>query len=62
MLFGAAYYPEYQPYERLDEDIRLMREASVTCVRVGESTWGTWEPRDGHFEFDWMLRALDALH
>ena len=62
MLFGAAYYHEYQPYERLDEDIRMMQAASVTCVRVGESTWGTWEPRDGHFELDWMQRILDALH
>jgi len=62
MLFGAAYYAEYQPYERLEEDIRLMVRAGVNCVRVGESTWGTWEPRDGHFEFDWMQRILDALH
>lgn len=23
VLYGAAYYHEYMPYERLDEDIRL---------------------------------------
>jgi beta-galactosidase len=33
MLYGAAYYHEYQPYERLDEDIRLMREAGLTVMR-----------------------------
>ena len=27
ILYGAAYYHEYMPYERLDEDIRLMKEA-----------------------------------
>ncbi|MBU5885528.1 hypothetical protein JVW21_20645, partial [Vibrio cholerae O1] len=25
VLYGAAYYHEYMPYERLDEDIRLMK-------------------------------------
>ena len=36
MLYGAAYYHEYQPYERLQEDIRLMQEAGLTVVRLGE--------------------------
>ena len=27
VLYGAAYYHEYMPYERLDEDIRLMKRA-----------------------------------
>ena len=39
ILYGAAYYHEYMPYERLDEDIRLMKEAGISVVRVGESTW-----------------------
>ena len=25
ILFGAAYYPEYMPYERLQEDIAMMQ-------------------------------------
>ena len=62
MLYGAAYYHEYQPYERLSEDIRLMREAGLTVVRLGESTWTSWEPEDGRFEFDWMDRVIDAMH
>src|SRR5215207_9173711 len=62
MLYGAAYYHEYQPYERLAEDIRLMHEAGLTVVRLGESTWSSWEPDDGRFEFAWMDRVIDALH
>src|SRR5260221_6092768 len=62
MLFGTAYYHEYQPYERLAEDIRLMREAGFTTIRVGESTWASWEPQDGQFELAWMDRIIDALH
>ncbi len=61
MRFGAAYYPEYQPYQRLDRDIALMREAGLTFVRMGESTWSSWEPADGRFEFTAMDKAIDAL-
>jgi beta-galactosidase len=62
VLYGAVYYPEYMPYERLETDVDLMRKAGITVVRVGESTWSSWEPRDGEFQFDWMQRALDRLH
>ena len=62
MLYGAAYYHEYQPYERLAEDIQLMQQAGLTVVRLGESTWASWEPQDGVFEFAWMDRVIDALH
>ena len=61
-LYGASYYAEYTPTNRLDEDIRLMKEAHLTVVRVGESTWSLFEPQDGQFEFAWMDRIIDALH
>ncbi|MBE0656580.1 MAG: beta-galactosidase [Bryobacteraceae bacterium] len=62
VLYGAAYYHEYMPTDRLDEDTRLMKRANLTVVRVGESTWSSWEPRDGQFEFAWMDRVVDAMH
>src|SRR3954462_1625645 len=62
ILYGVAYYPEYMPYDRLDKDVDLMQKAGITVVRVGESTWSTWEPRDGDFQFAWMQRVLDRLH
>src|SRR5262249_44590106 len=58
ILYGAAFYPEYTPYERLDRDIALMQQAGISIVRVGESTWTNWEPRDGDFQFTWMQRVL----
>jgi beta-galactosidase len=62
ILYGAAYYHEYMPSDRLEKDIELMKHAGLTVVRVGESTWTSWEPRDGEFQFAWMERILDALH
>ena len=62
ILYGAAYYPEYMPYERTDEDIALMKKAGISVVRIGEFAWGLWEPEDGKFEFAWMDRVVDKLH
>lgn len=62
ILYGAAYYHEYMPYERLDEDVRMMKEAGISVVRVGESTWSLFEPREGEFEFAWMDRIIDKFH
>ncbi len=50
VLYGVAYYPEYMPYERLDQDVQLMQKAGITVVRIGEFSWGLWEPEDGKFE------------
>jgi hypothetical protein len=47
VLFGAAYCAEYQPYDRLQEDLDRMARVDFTVMRVGESVWSTWEPRDG---------------
>lgn len=62
VLYGVAYYPEYMPYERLDQDVQLMQKAGITVVRIGESSWGLWEPQDGKFEFAWMDRVVEKLH
>ncbi|NTV38382.1 MAG: beta-galactosidase [Demequinaceae bacterium] len=61
-LFGAAYYPEYQRVKDVQRDMELMAEAGFTVIRVGESVWSTWEPRDGDFDLDWLQPTLDAAH
>jgi beta-galactosidase len=60
-LYGAAFYEEYMPEDRLDKDVALMTQAGINVVRVGESTWSLWEPEDGHFEFAWMDRIVERL-
>ncbi|TDC71009.1 beta-galactosidase [Streptomyces hainanensis] len=62
VLFGAAYYHEYQPTPRLETDLDLMRQAHFTVIRVGESVWSTWEPENGVFALDWLQPVLDGAH
>jgi beta-galactosidase len=61
VLYGAAYYPEYMPSDRLHKDIEMMQQAGISVVRVGESTWTNWEPREGEFQFEWMEHVLDCM-
>jgi len=62
ILYGVAYYHEYMPYERLDKDVQMMKDAGISVVRLGESSWGLFEPQEGHFEFAWMDRIIDKMH
>ncbi|WP_437773600.1 beta-galactosidase [Arthrobacter sp. KNU40] len=62
ILFGAAYYAEYAPAERLETDLDLMADAGFSVIRVGESVWSTWEPRDGEFDVEWLRPVLDGAH
>lgn len=62
ILFGAAYYAEYHRGDRLELDLDLMEAAGFTVIRVGESVWSTWEPRDGEFDLEWLAPVLDGAH
>jgi beta-galactosidase len=61
ILFGVAYYDEYTPVDRLDEDVRMMKAAGISVVRIAESTWGTLEPAEGQFDFTHVDRMLSAF-
>lgn len=61
LLYGVAYYDEYMPEERLQEDIRMMKDAGINVVRIAESTWSTQEPQEGVFDFYSVNRVLDAM-
>ncbi|RMW42370.1 beta-galactosidase [Lactiplantibacillus pentosus] len=62
ILYGTAYYYEYLPVDRLAKDIEMMTAANINVVRIGESTWSTYEPQDGVFDFSSLDKVLDAMH
>lgn len=61
LLYGAAYYDEYMPYDRLDADVAMMKKAGINLVRIAESTWSTLEPEEGVFDFGHIDRVLKAM-
>lgn len=61
LLFGAAYYYEYLPSDRLFEDIKMMKQANINVVRIAESTWSTYEKEPGVFDFSTVEKVIDAM-
>ncbi|MBQ9412606.1 MAG: beta-galactosidase [Oscillospiraceae bacterium] len=59
-IFGAAYYEEYLPYDRLERDMEMMAETGFNTIRIAESTWSVEEPRPGEYDFSHVDRAIDA--
>lgn len=60
VIYGAAYYAEYMPYERINTDLEMMKKAGINTIRIAESTWSTWEPADGCFDFTILHQVLDG--
>ena len=60
LLFGTAYYDEYLPYDRIKTDMEMMKRANINVIRIAESTWSTWEPQEGVFDFTHLHRMLQA--
>lgn len=60
LLYGAAYYDEYMPYDRIEKDMQMMAAAGMNVIRIAESTWSTLEPQEGVFDFTHLRRMLDA--
>ena len=61
---GAAYYPEYwMPLQpgRVEIDAKLMREAGMNLVRIGEFAWARMEPQEGVFTLDWLRECIGTL-
>ncbi len=60
LLYGVAYYDEYMPYDRVEKDMEMIAQAGMNVIRIAESTWSTWEPQEGVFDFTHLRRMLDA--
>jgi len=60
IVVGAAWYPEQWPETRWEEDLKLMEAANIKMVRIAEFAWSTMEPSEGHYEMDWLERAVAA--
>ena len=55
---GTAWYPEQWPESRWEKDLELMEAANIKVVRIAEFAWSRMEPSEGHYDFDWLERAI----
>ncbi len=59
--FGAPYYPEHWDKSFVDNDAKLMQDASFNLVRLAEFAWDLMEPSEGVYDFSIFDNAIAAL-
>jgi len=63
LYVGANYHPhDDKNIEKIKTDIKLMKDAGLTCVRLGHLAWDSYEPADGQFDFGWFDNVMDELN
>ena len=58
---GTAYYPEVWTKEEILTDAKRMKAAGVDLIRVAEFAWSHMEPREGEYQFQWLLDAVNLF-
>jgi beta-galactosidase len=60
--YGADYYAEDWPPERIETDAKLMQRAKFRTVRLIDSNWERLEPVEGQYNFEWLDHVLEILN
>ena len=58
---GTCYYPEHWDEDIWFDDAARMRDAGIDWVRIGEFAWSRIEPKESHFDWGWLDRAVQVL-
>ena len=61
LYVGANYHPHDVQPEQWEKDIKLMKEAGFTVVRLGHLAWDSYEPEEGKFSFEWFDPVMDMM-
>ena len=62
LFVGTCYQPVDRTPEQIEQDIAIMKTAGFTMVRMGDLSWDSFEPEEGHFIFDWFDDVLAQMH
>lgn len=61
LFVGTCYDPVGRTPEEIRRDIAVMKKAGFNLVRMGDLSWYSFEPSEGHFEFVWFDRIMDEM-
>jgi len=63
LYVGANYHPhDDKNPEKIQYDIRLMKDAGFRVVRMGHLAWDSYEPSEGKFDFGWFDKVMDMMN
>ena len=61
LFVGTCYQPIDRSPEEINRDIAIMKKAGFNLVRMGDLSWDSFEPSEGHFEFAWFDKVMDEM-
>ena len=61
LFVGACYQPIDRSPEQIRQDIAIMKSAGFNMVRMGDLSWDSFEPEEGHFTFEWFDKVLAQM-
>lgn len=61
LYIGCNYHPHDWSRERYEIDIKMMKEAHFTTVRLGHLCWDSFEPEEGIYTFEWFDEVMDLF-
>lgn len=61
LYIGANYHPHDWDSSRWRTDVKLMKEAGFTTVRLGHLCWDSYEPEEGVYTFSWFDEVMDLF-
>jgi beta-galactosidase len=61
LFVGTCYQPIDRTPEEIHRDIAIMKRAGFNLVRMGDLSWDSFEPSEGHFDFAWLDKVMDEM-
>lgn len=63
LYIGSNYHPhDDKNLEKIQRDVTMMKQAGFNVVRMGHLAWDSYEPSEGHFDFDWFDKVMDMMN
>lgn len=62
ILFGGDYNPDQWDTETIEKDMKLFHQSGVNTVTLPVFSWPKLEPKENHYDFEWLDNILTKLH
>ncbi len=60
LTMGVCYYPEHWDPSLWRDDLRRMKDAGISVIRIAEFAWNKFEPVEGEFTYDFFDNFLSV--
>lgn len=61
LFVGTCYQPIDRTPAEIDRDVAIMKQAGFQMVRIGDLSWDSFEPSEGHFDFTLFDHVMDDM-